>query len=382
MRPLFCKHVILAVFLFWLAPFIVSAQTVLPLEVQQAVVYVVCENRQGSGTVINGQDGYVVTNAHVAIDLKTKLPAASCQIGFVESSGGQATIFYEAAVVRFTFDEQRNQDFAILQIGRQLSRRGMAKPFPFLKTNEFSIVGENVFVLGYSKTDRSLAVRTGTITGFESGFINVTAMIVPGDSGGAGLDPNYRLIGMPTRIVYTQSSTGSQIETYELVDIRAVMNWLDTFGVNEHDKFFTHEDFARYHQNVVFISEANLGCEFVARTSLSSTVYCAKTDGTRQVFPNNATFFSWFPDFKNVITSSLNSIVQYDLTKNVTYKPGTLIKSATSPQVYVVIDGFGNIRLIPSEARATQLWGPNWAALVHDIPDEFWINYTVGQPID
>lgn len=364
------------------APAAVHAQTPPPLDVQQAVVYVVCGNRQGSGTVINGQDGYVLTNAHVVVDLSLKQPANSCTIGFIEAVGANASLFYAADVVRWTYDEERNQDFAILQIGNQITRRGLSRPFPSLKTNEFSAINDPVSVLGYSNNDRTLSITNGAITSFERGFIHTTAKISPGDSGGAGLDQNFHLIGSPTRIVYTQTDTGAQAETYELVDIRAVMNWLDTFGLNEHDKYFTHNDYTRYHQNAVFISQSDLGCEYVARTRLSSTVYCALPEGTRQVFPNDETYFSWFPDFKNVIIATLESIAQYRLTKNVTFKPGSLIKSATSPSVYVVVDGFGTIRHITSEARAIQLWGPSWASLVRDIPDEFWTNYAIGQPLE
>ena len=36
---------------------------------------------------------------------------------------------------------------------------------------------------------------------------------------------------------------------------------------------------------------------------------------------------------------------------------------------------------ITSEAVATALYGANWGSLVNDVPDPFFVNYTVGDPI-
>jgi len=102
----------------------------------------------------------------------------------------------------------------------------------------------------------------------------------------------------------------------------------------------------------------------------------------RMVFPNEATFVSWFPNYSGVVTIPLEAMRTYKLLRNVTFKPGTLVKSYTSPQVYLVIDSFGTLRWISTEAKAIQLLGPNWASLVRDIPDEFFANYTLGQPLD
>ena len=64
-----------------------------------------------------------------------------------------------------------------------------------------------------------MTIRNGTVQGFESSFIQTNAPISPGDSGGAGLDANANVIGLPTRIVtITDDSTGASTVTYELVD--------------------------------------------------------------------------------------------------------------------------------------------------------------------
>ena len=175
----------------------------------------------------------------------------------------------------------------------------------------------------------------------------------------------------------TQSTT-----TFELVDVRAVMNWLDAQGPNVHDQYFTHQDYARYHGTASFIDQSDLGCEALARSPEVSSVFCLLPDGQRLAFPTDLTFFSWFPDFSGVIKVSLASLAQYSLTRNATFRPGMLVKLQTAPEVYMVTDSFGSLRYIPSEQKAIELWGENWASLVHDVPDAFWTNYTIGSPIE
>ncbi len=348
-------------------------------ETLQAVVYIVCDDRQGSGTVINGFDGYVLTDGHVALDPATLVAAEECRIAFANQSG-TPTHFYHASIVHAVFNNTLNQDFAILKIEKAIDIDTIPRPFPYLKTNEFTSRGDVITVLGYSGARNRLEVRNGHILDYVGGFIRTDAVVSPGDSGGAAVDINEKLIGVPTRIVTI--TNGHDAVFYELVDIRAVMIWLDTFGPNEHDKFFTHADFNRYHKSAVFITQTNLGCSALGRSVTASPVYCLMPDGTRLPFPNDKTYFSWYSDFSDIVIYSDSSIGSFQLLRNVTFKPGTLVKSATGPNVYVVVDAFGTMRWIPSEQKAIELWGPAWAGLVFDIPDEFWTNYKIGQPLE
>ena len=360
-----------------------TTTTTFPLSVYQAVVLVQCDQRQGSGTVTNGNEGYVLTNAHVVFNIETNKQPKECIVGFSEVAGVTPDIFYHASIVRSAYSPQRDYDFAILQIGEPISKRFLSKPYPSVTTNEFAEVGEPVTVLGYSGERDEMKTRTGEITSFQSGAIQTTAAISPGDSGGAAVDRNGHLIGIPTRVVtLTTANTNEQVTTFELVDIRSVLTWMDSYGVNEHDRYIGHQDYDRYHENAVFISQTNLGCSDVARTQISPAVFCVLPGRERMAFPNNATFFSWYPDFSNVLTVGADAFAPFRLTRNVTFRPGTLVKSATAPSVFVVVDGFGTMRWIPTEEKAIALWGPGWASLVHDIPDEFWTNYTIGQPLD
>ena len=359
-----------------------AADALLPREIAQSVVWIACGNRQGTGSVVNGEQGYVLTNAHVAIDIQTQTPAKFCFVGFADQQGQAPSYMYQATVLKYIFNQSHNQDFAILKIGKQVSRYGMARPFPLLKTNEFPALGQPIRLLGFSDHDSSaIVVRQGKITGFQGGWIQTDAQIYPGDSGGAVIDDNSTLVGMPTATLTVSSGTEILTTTSQIVDMRAILNWLDIDGKDAHDAYVTHLDYPRYHQTAIFLAQDGLGCDSLVRTKTDTAVYCVIL-GDRYVFPNAKTYFSWFADFSSVEIIDGASLADLPIKRNITFKPGTLVKSATAPDVYVVVDIYGGMRGIPTEVKAATLWGPHWNMLVHDIPDEFFTNYSIGQPID
>ncbi|MDD4902231.1 MAG: hypothetical protein PHE24_03765 [Patescibacteria group bacterium] len=112
-----------------------------------------------------------------------------------------------------------------------------------------------------------------------------------------------------------------------------------------------------------------------------SSVYYLGANGKRYVFPNQSTYFSWYKDFSGVITIPASEMEGYPLAANVVVRPGTkLIKSPSINTVYAV-EPNGVLRSIVSEANAISLWGANWAKMVIDVPDSFFVNYTVGTPL-
>ncbi len=111
------------------------------------------------------------------------------------------------------------------------------------------------------------------------------------------------------------------------------------------------------------------------------TVYYYGQDGKRYVFPTEKTYKSWFADFNGVKTVTDAELATVTIGGNVTYRPGVrLVKITTDPKVYA-IEG-KQLRWIMTEALAIQLFGANWATQVDDIPDAFFVNYTVGAQID
>ncbi|MBU2613523.1 serine protease, partial [Patescibacteria group bacterium] len=352
----------------------------LPYSLRQAVVWVHCGDRQGSGVVVNGEEGYVLTNAHILLNLGTMTPEP-CRVGFVDD-GVEPEIYYEASWVKYSYEDSTNRDVAILKIGRSVSRRSLSS-FPFIPTDEFSEVGDTLSVVGYpGSAEGAQTVTTGKITGLERGIVKTDAEITPGVSGGAGIAASDGLVGLATRILYLEIAPGvEEVVDYELVDIRAILTWMDTFGTDAHDTYVTHLDSDRYHAPTNFIAEGNLACTMLAKSPLESTVYCLHSDGTRSVFPNDAAYHSWFSDFSGVVTASATDLSAYRLVSNITMKPGSLVKIESDPKVYLVTDDIGTLRWIQSEDRAVELLGHGWAGFVTDIPVSFFSSYRLGSPL-
>ncbi len=351
-----------------------------PFEVQQAAVWVHCGDRQGSGVVIHPTEGYVLTNAHVLLDLETHEPG-DCQVGFItQSSNFEPDIFYWADWRAYVFDEEENYDFAVLDIGDPVGQKQIS-PFPYLKTYEFSEVGDPITILGYpSKNNGNLLETNGTINDLEFGIIKTDAEITPGTSGGAGINDNAYLVGLATRILVREVNGVEEVVDYELVDIRSVLTWIDTQGKNKHDEFLIHADPDRYHLPETLITQGELDCTSLARSVHDPAVYCMRDDGTRSVFPNKDVFFSWYSDFSDVETLADPQLANYQLVSNITMKPGSLVKIQTDPKVYIVSDITGTLRWIQNEQNAIDLYGEGWAGFVTDVPATFFINYHVGAP--
>lgn len=107
------------------------------------------------------------------------------------------------------------------------------------------------------------------------------------------------------------------------------------------------------------------------------------TGDHRYVFPNEETFYSWFSplDFARVVRLPDAEIAAIRIGGNVGYRPGSrLVKITTDPRVYA-IDNNNVIRPIQDEAVAVALYGRNWAQFIDDVPDAFFVSYTIGAPI-
>ncbi len=113
-----------------------------------------------------------------------------------------------------------------------------------------------------------------------------------------------------------------------------------------------------------------------------SAVYYFGADGKRYVFPNEKTYFTWYPNFANVRTISAGDLASTPLGGNVTYRPGTRwIKIQSDPTTYAVSKG-GILRPIASESVAASLFGSDWNRNIDDLSDAFFVNYKVGAMIN
>lgn len=128
-------------------------------------------------------------------------------------------------------------------------------------------------------------------------------------------------------------------------------------------------------------SIADLSAGDLIRGETFSAVYYMGEDGMRYVFPNQKTYDTWYDDFDSVRFISDSDLATIQIGGNVTYRPGVLmVKIISDPTVYTVSEG-GVLRAIDSESTATDLYGSAWNTMIHDIPDGFFSNYTLGEEL-
>lgn len=121
----------------------------------------------------------------------------------------------------------------------------------------------------------------------------------------------------------------------------------------------------------------------VYQTNNSSSLFYLGEDYHRYIFPNEATFLSWFDNFDNVIMVENEIINQTPIGGLVTVNPDgeTWVKIQSDPKVYTVSNG-GFLHWIPTEEAAEILGGTDWADRVIDLPDTVFAGYTMGIPVD
>lgn len=113
-----------------------------------------------------------------------------------------------------------------------------------------------------------------------------------------------------------------------------------------------------------------------------STVYYFASNGKRLVFPNDKTYFTWYTNFDGVKQISDGALSTVPLGGNVTYRPGVkMVKITTDPKTYAV-DQSGVLRWVKTEQIAESLYGLAWKNRIDDIPDAYFTNYRVGNPIE
>ncbi len=117
------------------------------------------------------------------------------------------------------------------------------------------------------------------------------------------------------------------------------------------------------------------------KTDLATTVYFCGADGKRHGFPNQRVYMSWYSGFANVAIVTPETLASLPLGRNVTYRPGIrMVKITTDPKVYAVTAN-GTLRWVTTPELAERLYGTGWAAMVDDVSDALFFDYTVGEPI-
>ncbi len=132
----------------------------------------------------------------------------------------------------------------------------------------------------------------------------------------------------------------------------------------------------------------SVGAGDLIRGETFSAVYYMGEDGFRYVFPNEKTYKTWYADedgnadFSSVTTISDAELAKIQIGGNVTYRPQSrMVKINTDPKVYTVAEG-GVLRWISTEMIAEEVYGSSWNMKIDDVPDGFFANYSIGEPIE
>jgi len=119
------------------------------------------------------------------------------------------------------------------------------------------------------------------------------------------------------------------------------------------------------------------------KRSEKNDIYYYAANGKRYVFPDDATYKSWFPTIlpNDIMLYSLDKLYETPLGGNVTLRPGSLMQTPTDPNVYLVIKN-GQINAVSDPKLLTKLYGENWQKLIITIPNFYFTNYKVIKPIN
>jgi serine protease Do len=165
--------------------------------------------RRGSGFFIN-DEGYLITNAHIVNEAKTmwlqipsfgRKPLFADVVGFCPER--------DLALLRL---KEKDREFIQSQIGT----------IPWLSLGDSDTVERTskVMVLGYPLGQYRMKVATGIVSGRESAagriFLQITAPVNPGNSGGPLLDDNGTVIGVAIAAASHAQNVGYAIPINEL----------------------------------------------------------------------------------------------------------------------------------------------------------------------
>ena len=115
--------------------------------------------------------------------------------------------------------------------------------------------------------------------------------------------------------------------------------------------------------------------------SETNDIYYYATDGKRYVFPTEDVFLSWFPelDIEKIETQSLEKLYETPLGGNVEIRPGSLLKTPSLFDTFLVAKGT-QIKKI-DEALISELYGEKWQDLVIELPEYYFSQYNIIDPI-
>jgi len=185
----------------------------------------------GSGSIVS-PDGYILTNAHVVLSDKY-YTVYGLLVSLTVTEDEPPLLAYQAETV--VVDEAL--DLAVIRIvsdvdGNPIDPETLNLPVMDMGNSDEVSLGSPLRILGYPGIGgETITLTSGEVAGFTNepgvkgrAYIKTSATIAGGNSGGAGIDDQGRLIGVPTQLGYGGGD--------EIVDCRVLA---DTNGDGEVD---------------------------------------------------------------------------------------------------------------------------------------------------
>lgn len=152
----------------------------------------------GSGFYVSS-DGHIITNYHVI--------EGAISIVIVENDGTK----YTGEVRVIGYDKEK--DIAILDINKTVGK------YLELGNSDETKLGEDIYTIG-SPLGLQNTLSTGIISGKREGFIQISAPISPGSSGGALINKYGKVIGITTMIYVGGENLGFAIPINMYKDVK------------------------------------------------------------------------------------------------------------------------------------------------------------------
>jgi S1-C subfamily serine protease len=157
---------------------------------------------RGSGVIVRS-DGILATNFHVISDSRSKqvFDELYLALGDEAATSSRPQFRLKPLLVNREFD------LALLRIQALDARNPTAKapPFPALEIGNSQGVNllDDLIIIGYpEKGGSSITLSTGVVEGRDrlGNWIKTDARVIHGNSGGAAVSPDGKLIGIPTKV--------------------------------------------------------------------------------------------------------------------------------------------------------------------------------------
>jgi hypothetical protein len=180
----------------------------------------------GSGIFID-ESGIILSNHHVVTqeDSFDKSPMdVAYQICLTENKNNEPNCTYTARLIA----SDKDKDLALLRI-QSINGFGTKDTFPYLELADKSIEnGASITILGYPGVGgKTITINQGVVSGkvekHNLSWIKTDADISFGNSGGAGINQNGQVIGIPT-----QAHSDMLGSVGYLLDIASINDWVNS----------------------------------------------------------------------------------------------------------------------------------------------------------